>query len=458
MNQPHIIFIFPDQMRRDSLGSEGGPVPTPRMDRLAREGTSFARAYCNYPMCTPSRATLFTGRPAASLRDDCGRPYLANDRQLDPTETTYAHVLNAAGYCCSYFGKWHNAADRGPIPPGPLRLGFDGAFHSFQVAAPRLAPLDYDDDGQPVPSSASWTPFHETDCAIKVLESRHRSGPQMLALAYSPPHEPYDELPPELHHLFEEARTHLARAPLPANVPAELAEEAREMRALYYAQVMGIDCAIGRLLDALDRLGIADNTLVVLSSDHGDQLLSHGLRSKNQCYDASLRVPLVFHWPGRIAAGRRIEHPVSLVDLAPTLVDFGMAPIPGRMIGRSLKPVLLDGSDPTDRVVTAAIDHPWFDWFHGQGFQGRRRCIVTRRYKLVVRENGTGAAEPDQFFDLENDPDECVNLARDPASIPEITRLGKALVLELARTGDRFLESMLHGLPESGIEGVKRKI
>ncbi|MEM6821257.1 MAG: sulfatase [Verrucomicrobiota bacterium] len=446
MKLPHIVFVFPDQLRRISLSCEGGPVPTPHMDRLTREGTSFSRAMVNYPMCTPSRGSLMTGRPAHALRDDRGEVYMMNDRQLDPTETTYAHVLTAAGYRCSYFGKWHNDAQRGPIPPGPRRLGFDGDFRSFQTGSPRLNPFYYSDEGERIDSPETWAPFMDTALALETLGDGHGRGePQMLALSYNPPHGPYDILPPELEHYFDEARDSVTE--LAPNVPDELKEQALEVMAQYHAQVRGVDDAIGRLIDGLDQIGCADETLIVLSSDHGDQVLSHGLVGKNQFYDESLNVPLVAKWPGKIAAGRRIEGLASSCDIAPTLLDLVGLEIPSRMLGASLAPCLLHGESSPHDEVFAEVQHPWFDWFHGQGWQGNRRCVITNRYKLVVRERGTGEAEPYQLFDLQEDPHELNNLVKEEGKVPVISDLGRKLLRWMAQTQDPFFEVMLKELP-----------
>ncbi len=451
MKKPHILFVFPDQLRRSALACEGGPVPTPNFDRIHREGTSFRRCYVNYPMCTPSRGTLLTGRPAHSLRGDDGLPYLSNDIQLRTDSETYAHALTRAGYECSYFGKWHNAGTRGFVPPGPQRLGFDHAFGSFQCGPPRLEPYDFDDQGARVPADESWAPFAQTARAIEVLKASGDRAPQMLAISYDPPHEPYDILPSELEHLFAEAREVVE---VPENTPPALRDEAREILAQYHAQVRGIDLAFGQLLDALDDLGLAEKTLVIVSSDHGDQLLSHGLQSKNQFYEESLNVPLLCRWPGRIEAGRRVEGLVSSVDLAPTLLDLAGVPIPSTMLGTSLRPCLCDNQAAPHQSVFAEIHHPWFDWFYGQGFQGSRRCIVTERYKLVVQDLGRLGAEPTQFFDLENDPGELNNRVADPGSLPAITRLGGQLLRWMIDTADPFVEAMLGGMPAAARQQI----
>ncbi len=458
MKKPHLIFIFPDQLRRDALGCEGGPVPTPHIDRLSREGTSFRRAYVSYPMCTPSRATLLTGRPAHSLRSEAGEPYLFNDVQLRTDSTTYAHCLTHAGYQCSYYGKWHNAEERGFVPPGPNRLGFDHGFFGFQCGPPRLEPFHFDDAGNRVEARESWAPFHDTALAIETLTTGHDKAPQMLAISYDPPHEPYDILPPELEHYFAEARQGID---VPENVPTALREQARERLGQYHAQVRGIDMAIGRLLDAVDQLGIANNTIIVLSSDHGDQLLSHGLDGKNQFYEESLNVPLIFRWPGRVEAGRRVEGLVSACDLAPTFLDLvGIRPHK-EMLGTSLRPCLCEGEEAPHEAVFAEVDHPWFDWFFGQGWQGKRRCIVTTRYKLVVRAVGVCEAEPWQLFDLETDPGEMENRVSDPGLLPIVTKLGHQLLKWMVETDDPFLDAMLGGMPphsrETMIQSLRRE-
>jgi arylsulfatase A-like enzyme len=424
--KPHILFIFPDQLRRTALSSEDGPVPTPHMDRLKREGSSFRSARVNYPMCTPSRATLLTGRPAHALRDHQGEPYLFNDRQLDPEETTYAHVLTDAGYQCSYVGKWHNRDQRGFVPRGKVRLGFDHQFRGSQTGSPLLNPFDYDDQANREESEESWAPFMESQRVLDIFRSGHRDAPQLVSVSFNPPHQPYDVLPPELEYLFEEARQRIKECP--PNVPESLQESAMDLMANYHALVMGIDLAVGRLLDGLAQLGILDDTLVVLSSDHGDQLLSHGLQGKNQFYEESLNVPLIFRLPGIIPEGQCLDTMVSSCDIAPTLLDFAGVAVPERMLGHSLKPVLQKEKESVRSFMVSEVCHPWYDWFHGQGSQGNRRCLITAEDKLVVKEDGTGAAVPCQFFDLVKDPYELNNVVHDPGAAALIGQRGKELL------------------------------
>jgi arylsulfatase A-like enzyme len=459
---PHILFILPDQLRRHAVGHLGGPVPTPAIDRLADEGVSFARCYCAYPMCTPSRAALLTGRPCHALRDNAGRPYMFNDRLLDLDEATYAKALTAAGYRCAYLGKWHNNDRRGFVAPGPRRQGFNDAFSGLQCGSDRLRPFHLDDAGHKIGGETDrWEPDYQTDLAIDLLRHAddpvHGGRPMCVVISFNPPHEPYDVLPADHRQRFNLAREQVRD--VRPNVPAAMRDEARELAVQYHAQVSGVDACVGRLLDALEDCGMTERTLVVFTSDHGDALLSHGLRGKNQFYEEAAAVPLVMRFPGRLPRGRRVDRVTGHVDVAPTLLHLAGVDIPDRMMGASLTPYLFpprdahaprdDGDIENTAAAFLEVSHPWFDWLHGQGFQGHRRAIVTHRWKLVVREGIGGAAEPWELFDLRDDPHELSNLARDPACLTTIHGLGRRLLQWMARTDDDFFDKMLAGMDPS---------
>ena len=342
----NVLYILVDELRRQSVGHLGGPPVTPRIDRLAADGATFAGVSCAYPMCSPSRAALLTGRWPHALTDTAGEPYLLNTRRLDPKWRTYGNVLTDAGYACGWIGKWHN--DAGPartfIPPGPRRGGFDGYWAGVEPSSPRLAPFYFDEDGRKITPGATWEPEMQIDLAERFLEG-HAAGdrPFCLTVSMLPPHAPL-ALPASHQHLLAEAEAALeavgGRDALHPNVPGRLLEEAWHESIAYHANTLGIDRCVGRLLDALDRLGLADGTLVVFTSDHGDHLLSHGLTGKNQAYEEALAVPLVLRLPDVIPPGVRIDELTSQIDLVPTMYDLCGVGVPDEVQGRSLVPLL----------------------------------------------------------------------------------------------------------------------
>ena len=464
MNRPNILFILTDQLRRDSVGYEGGPIQTPNIDRLAQQGTSFGAAYCNYPMCGPARAALLTGRFNHALRDENGESYMFNNRALARDETSWAHALTASGYACSYIGKWHlNGKTKSNfIPRGPRRFGFDGLWAAVNVSSPRTYPYYYTDEGEKIEVGEQWEAAMQTDLAIEFLrEQSNAKQPFALMVSWLPPHGPHD-LPPDEQPLFTRAQEELAAHPdnaLRANVPDRLREVALEESVTYHANVLGVDALVGRLTQTLDELGLAENTIVVFTSDHGDCLWSHGLQGKNQFYEEAAAIPLVIRAPG-MNANRHTMQFANLTDLAPTLLDLCDVPIPARMQGRSLAPLLRGADNGPHDAAFLEVNHAWWDFRYGQGPQGHRRCIVTDKWKLALLEShvGMGGAIPHQLFDRHNDPLEMNNLANDPGYHREINALVQRMWVQMVATADPFFDLTLNGLDQSERDALRAKL
>lgn len=459
--RPNILYILVDQLRRDALGHHGGPMPTPHLDRLADEGVSFSRAYCAYPMCFPARAALLSGQCCHALRDAEGEPYMYNNRRLALDTPTYAKALRDAGYRCGYVGKWHNdAGGQKFIPPGPRRQGFDDYFAGTEGGSPRTQPFIFTDEGEKIEYGEMWEPDLQTQLACDYLTTASkREEPFCLVVSYVPPHEPLD-LPSTRADLLDRAKQTLDPQLRP-NVPDRLAEQAHRQHLEYYANVLGIDDCVGDLLNSLDQNNLADDTLVMFVADHGDHLLSHGLRGKNQGYEEAVAVPTIFRWPSKIKPTGLHNTFVNHIDLAPTLLDFAGVEPPDSMQGRSLAPLLRGETDagPNDSAYIE-IDHPWYDYRFGQGPGGHKRCVVTDRWKLVLLEShqGYGRVIPVQLYDRQEDPYELNNLAEDPGHRPVINELMQGYAWPwMARTNDPFFELTLAGLDESAIEKIKER-
>jgi arylsulfatase A-like enzyme len=268
-----------------------------------------------------------------------------------------------------------------------------------------------------------------------------------------PPHGPLD-LPPRYEPWREEAARRLAALGHRANVPERVRAAADEEWIGYHANVIGVDAIVGRLLAALDAAGLAEDTVVMLTSDHGSHVLSHGLRGKNQCYEEAVKVPWIVRWPGRIVAGRQAGDFCGLVDFAPTLLELAGVAAEPAMQGRSLAGVLLRGERGPHRSAFVEVHHPWWDYRYGQGPGGMKRALITDEWKLVLIESrlGTGGAIPWQLFDRVNDPWELHNLAEDPGCQEVICGLMPELWRWMDGTGDDFAALTrcgIHG-PEAG--------
>lgn len=386
---PNLLFIHVDQQHGDVLSAHGCPwVRTPHMDRLVKQGISFRLSYSANPVCCPARAAWYTGRPGSE------NGVVANDRwPLLPSIPDLGQWFGARGYEAVYVGKWH-------VTGRPVHK-------SFQVLP-----------------GGHWSGQHGDGAVARAAESflRHfRSDkPFFLSIGFLQPHdicywvfdhtEPMEELPfpqlaEELPPLWENwgfdprepesFRKQWRRGPNWEKISQWPEFQWRYYRWSYYRHVEMVDAQVGRVLDVLEDTGLAENTVVVFSSDHGDGMGAHQLWQKMYFYEEAARVPLVVSWPGHFAEGvQDHRHLVSGLDLAPTLCDIAGIEPPPKCRGRSLKP-LLEGKEVEWReflVCEVAI---------------KGRMVRTPEYKLVTYQGD----QTDQLFDLRQDPGEMRNLA-----------------------------------------------
>ncbi len=344
---PNVLFVICDQMRGDALGCLGHPnARTPHLDRLAAGGTLFENAYCNNSVCIPSRMSMFSGK----YPHQTGR--LSNTAKgdgsfLDIGDTLAGHFMDR-GFRTGWIGKNHtyrksafNAFDRASIR----------AREPFRKYSRFIPPHWHSDVYWP---EELCHPRRNTDEAVQFIEESKPDEPFFLHVSYFDPHPPY-MAPAEYTR-----RYHSKDMKPPPYVPASalserLAQFARMMKShqmteadltetlrYYYAAIeWGVDAQIGRLMNALERAGIADNTIVVFTSDHGDFMGEHRMVRKGIfLYDALLHVPMIWSAPGRIAGGLRIKNLAQCVDLFPTLIDLTGGKERDDLMGRSLKPFL----------------------------------------------------------------------------------------------------------------------
>jgi choline-sulfatase len=423
--RPNLLLVLVDQLGAGWLPAYGHPVvQAPHIAALARAGVVFESAYCPSPLCAPSRAALLTGRLPSRIE------VFDNGAELRASLPTIAHHLRAAGYATSMAGKMHFVgpdqlhgfeerlttdiypADLAWTPdwrrPVQERLPWYHTMESVLTAGVCAASmqLDYDDE----------VAFR----AVRRIFDFARGGarePFFLLVSFTHPHDPWEvrrrhwerydpaaidaptvpPIPPS------EADPHSRRLRRMIGIDeATLSDdEVRAARHAYYAAISYVDERIGEVLAALRDAGFDDDTIVVLTADHGEMLGERGLWYKMSFFEPSARVPLIVSAPGRIAPGRRAE-PVSLLDLAPTLLELAT---PGRveeltreMDGRSLA-ALLDGA-PADRPASVVGE------YLAEGVTSPALMIRRGPHKLVWCGD-----DPDQLYDLDEDPHELVNLA-----------------------------------------------
>lgn len=335
--RPNFLVILCDDLGYGDLSCYGHPaIKTPHLDQLASEGIRFTDCYSASPVCSPSRAGLLTGRTPSRVGVYDWIPS-GHPMHLKSSELTIATLLKRAGYATCHVGKWHlNGQFNKPSQPQPDDHGFDHWMSTQNNAAPSHAnPTNFVRNGQAIGKQEGYSCQVVAAEAIHWLrEIRDPAKPFFQFVCFHEPHEPIAS-PPELVDEYPDAK--------------------KKGAALYYANVANMDRAVGKLLQALDDLKLADDTLVVFTSDNGPETLdrypnawrSHGspgpLRGmKLHLYEGGIRVPGIVRWPGTVKAGQTLAEPVCSVDLLPTFCDLagGQLPQDRQLDGQSITPLL----------------------------------------------------------------------------------------------------------------------
>ena len=416
--RPSILLIMPDQWRSQALGCLGNPdVHTPHFDALARQGVLFRNTFANTPVCCPARAIILTGKYAHK------NGMIANDLRLRESQTTLAEFLAAAGYRTGFIGKWH--LDGGPrlpgfIPPGPRRQGFQ-FWAASECDHTHFHPVYFRDTPDPIAENR-FEPEVWTDRAIEFLKQAG-DAPFFLEVAMGPPHDPYGA-PPRFMKQYDPATI----AMRPNWVPGVIGAGRKEIAA-YLAAVTAIDEQVGRLIRALDDLGRGDDTIVLVTSDHGDMLGSQGQRHKRKPWEESIHVPGILRYPSRVKPGRVEDAPLTHVDLAPTLLGLCGLPVPADMQGTDLARLVLGQDMPRPTSAFFQIFTPFFDDDAADPWRGVR----TEQFMYARTKVG-----PWVLYDLKADPYEQRNLATDPARASTRADMERQLADWMTRTGDSW--------------------
>lgn len=396
--RPNVIFAFSDEHRWHSMAHTELPaLHTPNMRRLAEQGASLRNCISNYPVCSPYRAMLITGRwPWQTGIDDNSVPLSAN-------EMTLGKAFRAAGYATSYIGKWHLGGTRAEP------FGFD---HSLIWTNDNIhwdVSYYHPKEGDAV-QPKGYNATLMTDQAVDFM-TQHKDDPFFMVLSWNPPHAIFTDPPPAKKALYPEGAL-----PRRANTPEARGSDDPAFSydwpnyQGYHAHISAIDDELGRLMQTLDTLGIADDTILIYSSDHGSMMGSQGLGGKRQPYEESIRVPFIVRWPGHAPAGAVVDALVGTIDLFPTLCGLaGVSVPPGRM-GADCSAWLRGGEGPRQEAVPimhlckkkgAAFgeNHP------APLFRGVR----TEQHVYAVRDGA-----PWILYDLQTDPLQLKNLCDAP--------------------------------------------
>ena len=421
--KPNLVYVFADQLRYQSCGHAGDTrARTPNIDRLATEGANFCNAVSGSPMCAPYRASLFTGKYASSTG------MAINELRMNPNHDCFGHVLHRNGYQTSYIGKWHLWANQlgrhhdsqnSYIPPGPHRLGFDGEWSAYNFHHTYFDTYYHKDSPEKITISG-YEPDGQIDLAIEYLQ-RASTGddPFALFLSIGTPHDPWTQnnVPSAYYEMFRDVDF-----PLPPNykeendpygdswaqMSAASREKIPEWMRVYYAMTTNLDWNIGRLLHAIDELGLRDDTIFVFTSDHGEMFGAQGRQAKNIFYEEAVRVPFLVRWGNQIPERHVADTCLNTPDIMPTLLSMMELPIPKDV----------EGSDLSQATFNQPFDEPDVAFMQGMGCTAKWedghewRALRSKQYTYAVhRPDGC-----EKLFDNVTDPFQTRNLMDDKAS------------------------------------------
>jgi arylsulfatase A-like enzyme len=462
-SRPNVIFIMTDDHAQSALGAYGNKIlKTPNLDRIANEGLRFQDAFVTNSLCLPSRATYLTGQYSHrhGMRTNGEESGFTGEPKLRH-EQTWPLLLRSAGYHTAVVGKWHINT-----PPA----GYD---HTAVLPGQG----QYFDPEMVINGAMTKQRGHTDDVigeqALAFLRSRPKDKPFCLLYQFKAPHRGWEPAP-RFARAFEDVEIPLpatfsetldarpeavrksemriadmpdfAQRGVPATLPAE--ERARgNHQALvknYYRVLMGVDENIGRVLELLDREGLAENTIVVYASDNGFFLGEHGLFDKRLMYEPSIRVPMLLRWPAGVAAVRVDTQHIALnIDVAPTLLDLCGVEVPAAMQGASWSPLLREQSAPWREDFL----YEYYE-FPAAHCVRAHRGVRGKRWKLIHFWQ-----QPQQeweLYDLQRDPDETTNLAARPEHAGQLRQMQERVAALRRELGDVDPPGYVPTAPASG--------
>jgi choline-sulfatase len=431
--RPNLLYIHSDQHNPSVTGCYGDSlVKTPNLDRLAAEGAVLENTYCPSPICVPSRMSMLSGRYP------CDNQVWTNGHMLDSSVPTLAHAMGAGGYDPVLIGRMHAVgpdqlhgySQRLVGDHGPNQLGGRGADHGSLsgTAGPGRVSLEKSGHGQ------SAYQVHDEDVTAATVDYLNRLGvqkragqstePFSLSVGFMLPHQPFvarlgdyeyyyrNMFPPRHPEPFGEGlHPHIKKWREACGITEVSEDETRRARAAYWALVDRMDILIGQILASLEANGLAEDTLIVYMSDHGEQVGEHGLWWKQTFYEDSVKVPAILWWPGQIPAGTRSKRVVSSLDLNATIVSALGCPALPHSRGRDLLPLLR-------QPETIQWDDVAFSEFcqdaAGAGGPFPEEGIYQRMVRRGAWKLNYYHGQPCQLFNLDDDPHELRDLAADP--------------------------------------------
>ena len=412
---PNVLFVFSDMQRAYSMGCYGDAnAHTTVLDAFAKQGARLDAAMSNTPVCCPYRACLMSGQYAHR------HGVISNGVTFCPTVKCIAETFRDAGYETGYSGKWHISPPKDANDP---TYGFPSMETEFGF---------YRTDRQSA---------NVTDVALKFITEKSKGPkPWILFVSWILPHTPYKA--PEGYV------EHFSQITIPPNVPEGLAtENAKQCLPDYYGMIESLDDEFKRILQALDQAGVADDTIVVYSSDHGDMIGCQGLKAKRWPYEGSARIPFLIRYPRAIKPGTVIADPFGSPDVYPTLAGLAGLKAPAGVDGADFSPLLRgETTKPPRDYVYLAMPYayvPWPGW----------RALRTRQYMYARTKD-----KPWFLFDLKNDPWEKRNLVDDPSRKALVREFDDRLVSIMRETGDSWGITATTGDRQSWVPGGPKQL
>ena len=447
-SQPNVLILFTDDQRFNTIHALGNEeIHTPNLDRLVEMGVSFTRAHIpggnSGAVCAPSRAMLLTGRFHQHLPQSFTVPWSGGENQGVSPYPTFAETFRAAGYTTFFTGKWHN-------DPPELHDGFSeganiylGGMHFLKDGGHPKPWLHHFDPSGEYPAEKKWqgNKFSSelyADAAVEFIQKRTATDPFLMYVAFASPHDPR-QAPARYQKLYDSKKIKL-----PANFLAEhpfdngmlrvrdeelapfprTPERVKEEIAGYYAMVSEVDAQIGRIIDELEKTNQLENTIIVFAGDNGLAVGQHGLLGKQNVYDHSVRVPLIFAGPG-IPKNSKASSLSYLLDVFPTLCHLTGVSAPETIEGKDLRPAM-------KQPELQLREHVFMSFIHTQ------RAVRTKDNWKLIRYFVKGARQ-EQLFNLNDDPGESKNLAKLPQHQSRLQELRQLLLSEMIAFEDPFL-------------------
>jgi arylsulfatase A-like enzyme len=445
--RPNLLFLFADQLGYTCCEYAGDKrAKTPNIGKLASESVNFCNAVSNTPVCAAYRASLFTGKYTTTTG------MVINELRMRTDHESFGHVLARSGYQTAYIGKWHLYANQlgnhhdsnnSFVPPGPHRLGFDGYWAAYNFHHNYYDAYYHTNSRQKIFYGKNiYEPDAQTRLMIDFIREASKSnGPFAAFLSYGTPHDPWvaSNVPRKYARMFEDISF-----PNPPNYKDRNDKYAdgwgrlgpsqhkvlESWRWYYYAMTANLDWNIGRLMDTLERSGLANNTIVVFTSDHGEMFGAHGRRAKNIFYEEAARIPFLIRWPKNIPSGLVSEACLSTVDIMPTILSLMDLETPKDVEGMDLSSCALGKKGAEPEAAFMQNTGACAAWENGHEW----RALRDKRYTYAVYR----VDKAELLFDNRNDPYQMQNLVGEPRYKHTLENFRSMLKRKMKSLNDTF--------------------